>query len=391
MAVAISIAEAMTQASWIRRMFERGTELKAKFGAENVFDLSLGNPFLEPPSQYFDVLRELSERRHEGLHRYMANAGFPAVRDAIAKKLNDNGTFPGLTGDGVIMSVGAGGGLNVALKTILNPGEEVIVLSPHFVEYEFYIRNHGGVPVPVETDENFDIDVETLARGITPKTKGIIVNSPNNPTGRLYPRASVAAMVSLVREREREYGHPIYVLADEPYRELVYVDDIAPSAASLHDNGLLIYSWSKSLSIPGERIGYIAINPRIDDPMVFSSGLTFSTRTLGFVNAPATSQLAVLRLLDVTIDIGWYKQRRDRFLEGLRQAGYDVVTPEGTFYIFPRCPIPDDVAFVNRAIEEKVLLVPGSGFGRKGYFRISYCVDDATTEGAIAALRRVVA
>jgi aspartate aminotransferase len=377
----------MTRASWIRKMFERGAELKERYGAANVYDLSLGNPVLEPPVEFFEFLAEMSQRRDEGLHRYMQNAGFPPVREAIAQKLA--GEMSGLTGDGVIMCVGAGGGLNVALKTVVNPGDEVVILAPFFVEYKFYIANHGGVPVVAETSEDFDVDVGALAEVITHRTRALIINSPNNPTGRLYPRASLDAMVALLREREAEYGHPIYVLADEPYRELVYVDDPPPSAASLHDNGFLIYSWSKSLSIPGERIGFIAVNPKADDPAGLAGGLTFANRILGFVNAPATMQLAAAQLLDVTIDVGWYRERRDRFLDGLRSAGYDVVTPEGTFYVFPRSPDPDDVAFVNRAIEARVLLVPGSGFGRQGFFRLCYSVDDPSIDGGIRALAEV--
>jgi len=390
MPLADQIREKMNRASWIRKMFERGTEMKRQYGAEKVFDFTLGNPVLEPPAPFFDILGELAGRRSEGLHRYMPNAGFPDVRGAIADHLNSNGTFRGLTGAGVVMSVGAGGGLNVTLKAILNPGDEVIILAPFFVEYTFYIGNHGGVPVVVETNDQFDIDPQAVADAITPKTRAIIINSPNNPTGRLYPRSSLEALGKVLVAKEQEVGHPIYLMADEPYRELIYVDDPPPSSAHFHANSFLIYSWSKSLSIPGERIGYIAVNPAADDPAALVDGLTFTTRTLGFVNAPATMQLVAAKLLSTSIDLAWYAKRRERLLAGLADAGFELVAPEGTFYVFPRSPDADDVAFVTRALENRVLLVPGSGFGRKGFFRIAYCVDDRTVDGGIEALRKTL-
>jgi aspartate aminotransferase len=386
MPVADAIQESMTRASWIRKMFERGAELKRIHGEENVYDFSLGNPVLEPPTAFFDMLSDLSGRRDEGLHRYMPNAGFPEVRQAIADKLQRSGIFPGITARHVVMSVGAGGGLNSALKAVLNPGDEVVVLAPYFVEYLFYIANHGGVPVTAQTNDRFDIDIDAVAAVLTPKTKGIIVNTPNNPTGRLFPRSSLEALGALLEDREKAWGHPIYLITDEPYRELVYVDDAPPSAAMFHRNAFLVYSWSKSLSIPGERIGYVAINPAADDREALADAVTFTTRTLGFVNAPAMAQLAVGKLVDVTVDVSWYRQRRDRLLASLRDMGFDIVTPEGTFYIFPKAPGPDDIRFVADALEARVLLVPGSGFGRRGYFRLAYCVDDRTIDGGLEAL-----
>ncbi|MCU0723959.1 MAG: pyridoxal phosphate-dependent aminotransferase [Planctomycetes bacterium] len=391
MPVAQHILEAMTRASWIRKMFEKGTELKRIHGDANVFDFTLGNPILEPPKEFFDALVELARLRKDGIHRYMPNAGIPAVREAIARRLSGDGTFPGLTANHVVMSVGAGGGLNVTLKALLNPGEQVLILAPYFVEYMFYIRNHGGEPTVAETKADFDLDPAAIAAALTPKTKAVIVNSPNNPSGRLYPRASLDAFCRVLSAKEKEYGHPIYVLSDEPYRELVYSGGAPPSPAALHPNSLMVYSWSKSLSVPGERIGYVAVNPKADSPGAIADALNFTTRILGFVNAPASMQWIVAKLLSVTIDVNWYRTRRDRLVEALRDMGFDLVTPEGTFYLFPKSPDPDDLAFVNRALEERVLLVPGAGFGRKGHFRICYCVDDATIEGGIQALRRVMA
>jgi len=391
MPVANHILEAMTKASWIRKMFEKGTELKRIHGAGNVFDFTLGNPILEPPKEFFDALAELSRLREEGIHRYMPNAGIPAVREAIARRLSGDGVFPGISANHVVMSVGAGGGLNVALKALLNPGDQVVILAPYFVEYMFYIRNHGGEPLVVETKADFDLDPQALAAALGPKVKAVIINSPNNPSGRLYPRSSLDAFCRVLAAKEKEFGRPIYVLSDEPYRELVYGKGAPPSPAALHPNSLMIYSWSKSLSVPGERIGYVAVNPKADTPGALADALNFTTRILGFVNAPASMQWIVAKLLAVTIDVDWYRARRDRLVAAVQEMGLDLVPPEGTFYLFPRSPDPDDVAFVNRALEERVLLVPGSGFGRKGFFRICYCVDDATIEGGIKALRRVLA
>ncbi|MBI5508014.1 MAG: pyridoxal phosphate-dependent aminotransferase [Deltaproteobacteria bacterium] len=389
MPVASTIKEAMTRSSWIRRMFEKGAELKRIHGAAGVFDFTLGNPFPEPPPAFFDGLEELAARRHDGVHRYMPNAGFPEVRARIAHKLDQDGVFPGIGERHIVMSVGAAGGMNVTLKTILNPGDEVIVFVPYFAEYLFYITNHGGVPVLAETDGSFDIDLDKVAALINPKTRAIVVNSPNNPTGRIYPEASLRGLAALLAACEKRVGHPIYLIADEPYREVAFIPKLPPTPAALHPNSFLCYSWSKSLSLPGDRIGYVAVNPQIDDAPSIVDGLTFTTRTLGFVNAPAVMQLIVTKLLDVTVDMGWYRSRRDRVLAGLRQAGYDVMTPEGTFYVFPRAPGQDDVAFVNHALSERVLVVPGSGFGRSGYFRISYSVDDRTIDGGLEALARV--
>ncbi len=390
MPVARHIEEAMTRASWIRKMFEKGAEMKRAHGPENVFDFTLGNPILEPPEAFFEALKDLSEKRDEGLHRYMPNAGYPDVRQAVAKKLAGDGTFPGLTGEGVVMTVGAGGGMNVVLKAILEPGDEVILLAPYFVEYKFYVGNHGGVPVVASTAEDFDLDAEAFAAKVTPKTKAVIVNSPNNPSGRLYARASLEAFCAMMAKKEKEIGRPIYLLSDEPYRELVYVDDPPPSPAAFHPNAFMIYSWSKSLSVPGERIGFVAVNPKADDPQGLTDALTFTNRVLGFVNAPASMQWIAGRILEETVDVEWYREKRDRLLAALREMEFQVPEPEGTFYIFPKSPEKDDVAFVNRAMEEKVLLVPGSGFGAPGSFRISYCVDDHTVDGGIEALRRVM-
>jgi aspartate aminotransferase len=386
--VAALIHEAMTRASLIRRMFERGNELKRQHGADRVFDFSLGNPILEPPAELFDALAEIAGRRDDGLHRYMTNAGFAHVREAVAAKLAAD--FPGITADHIVMTVGAAGALNVALKTILDPGDEVVLLVPYFPEYVFYVRNHGGVPVLCETAPDFDLDLEALSRAITPRTRAILIDSPNNPTGRIYPRAKLEALARLLAEREAAHGHPIYLISDEPYREIVYIDDAPPSAATFHPSSFQVYSWSKSLCLAGDRIGYLAVSPRCEDAASLVDGMVFANRTLGFINAPATMQLAVARLLALRPDVGWYRSKRDLLVSGLREIGLDVAPPDGAFYLFPRSPEADEMPFIERALAEQVLLVPGAGFGRPGHFRLSYTVSEQTIAGGLAALARAL-
>jgi len=370
-------------------MFTAGMELKAIHGADKVFDLSIGNPVIEPPAPFFEVLADLSRRRDEGLHRYMPNGGFTHVREAVAAKLKREDVFDTPWAN-VILTVGAAGALNTTLKTILNPGDEVLILTPYFVEYISYVENHGGKAVLVKTADDFDMDLGEIEKSITPRTRAIILNSPNNPTGRIYPRATLDGLADLLMRRQKELGSSIYILSDEPYRELFYGEEQPRSIVSLYPNSFLIYSWSKSLSIPGERIGFVAAHPDIDDPRM-ADGLTVANRTLGFVNAPASMQLAIAGLLDITVDVSDYRRRRDLFVTGLEKAGYDFQAPEGTFYIFPKSPIADDVAFAALAQEELVLVVPGTGFGQPGYFRLCFCVDDITVEGGIAALARTMA
>ncbi len=388
MPVSRYMRDSMGRSSWIRKMFEEGITLRKKHGDDKVFDLSLGNPVMEPPERFYRALADLAERRCHGLHRYMPNAGYPAARARIAEHLAEQGVFSA-SAEGVVMTVGAAGGINAVLKTILDPGDEVLILSPYFVEYFFYTQNHGGVPVLAETTRDFNIDIGEIERRMTRRTKALIINSPNNPTGRIYPQSTLKALADLLLRKQSEFGGSIYVVADEPYREIVFEGGPPASIASIYPNSLFVYSWSKSLSIPGERIGFVAVNPAIDDPSM-SAGITFSNRILGYVNAPATMQTIASEIIDTVVDVSKYREIRDRFVEGLRESGYEFTVPEGTFYIFPRSPIPDDVEFVRRAADNLVLVVPGSGFGRKGYFRICFCVDDRTVEGGIAALRKTI-
>jgi len=388
MSISKSIKESMEKSSWIRKMFEEGARLKAEFGAENVFDFSLGNPDLNPPDEFFDILRGFASSGERGVHGYMPNAGFPGVRDTISNKVTrDHGVD--INQDCIVMTCGAAGGLNTILKTILNPGEEIIVTVPYFVEYGFYIKNHGGEIVLVKTNDNFSLNVENIREAITEKTKAVLINSPNNPTGRIYSEEEIAYLSDMLREFNSD-ERTIYILADEPYREIVYDDVKVPSILKHYDNSMVVTSYSKSLSLPGERIGYIAVNPSCHEFDELMAGLILSNRILGFVNAPALMQRVVAELTEVSVDVEIYKRKRDLFIEGLSSAGYDYVKPEGAFYIFCKSPSDDDVDFVKHLQKYNILAVPGVGFGGPGYFRLAYCVPEDTIKNSIPKFKEAL-
>jgi aspartate aminotransferase len=370
-------------------MFEQGNQMKEQFGAENVFDFSLGNPNLEPPPKFNEILDELIKDPSPGQHGYMPNAGFAETREAVASYLN---TFnrPSCSSDEIVMSVGAGGGLNVVLKTILNPADEVIIPSPYFVEYNFYLDTHQGAPKIVPTKPDFSLDIDAISKAVTEKTKAVLINSPNNPTGRVYPEDVLRELGNLLSHHSEKLGHPIYLISDEPYRKIVYDGVTVPSIFDAYGESLLVTSFSKDLSLPGERIGYVAANPEITDKDMIMAGLILSNRILGYVNAPALMQRAVSRLLEENVDISLYQKKRDMLCDGLASFGYDFIKPEGAFYLFPRTPIEDDVAFVAALQQERILPVPGSGFGGPGHFRIAYCVADEVIEKALPGFERVM-
>lgn len=372
----------MERSSWIRRMFEEGGRLKAEHGAGNVFDFSLGNPNLEPPEEFHRILVDLITEPHPGLHGYMPNAGYLETRQAIAEYLTDEQGVP-VHADNIVMTSGAGGALNVIFKAILDKGDEVLVPKPYFVEYDFYVDNHAGVLRPVETNPDFSLDLDLIAAAITPKTRAIILNSPNNPTGRIYPEEAVRALGRLLEHRWAETGRIIYLLADEPYRKIVYGDTSVPSLMAAYPNTILSTSYSKDLSLSGERIGFLAANSSIPDVKRLMGALVLANRILGFVNAPALMQRAVARLQGVSVDLTFYKENRDLLLGALRGSGFTVPEPDGAFYLFPKSPIEDDVVFAQELQEQLVLVVPGSGFGGPGHFRIAYCVSRETVLGAI--------
>ena len=384
MAISKRIGEAMTRSSWIRKMFEEG-EIMRRDGRGPVFDFSLGNPDLDPPPEFIEALRKLVAHPSAGMHKYMPNVGYASTRQAVAKALSEEFGLP-FTAEHVVMTVGAGGGMNVLLKSILDPGDEVIVLVPYFVEYLFYVDNHGGKVVKVPTRPEFDIDVEAVAGALSPRTKAVIVNSPNNPTGVVYPAETLARLSDALRAGSKRFGTTIYLVADEPYRKIVFDMPRCPNILDHHDDAIVVTSHSKDLGLPGERIGYVAIHPRATEADRLFGAMAFSNRTLGFVNAPALMQRVVESLQRVTIDVSWYRRKRDRIYEELRRAGYAVVKPQGAFYFFPKAPGGDDVAFCQALVKRRVLAVPGTGFGCPGHFRIAYCVADEVIDGGLAAL-----
>jgi len=389
MAIATKIQTCIEQSSWIRKMFEEGDLLRARFGAENVFDFTIGNPAVEPPRAFKHALQELANNPVPGMHRYMSNAGYPETRTAVAQHLNKSSTHP-LQAEHIVMTCGAGGALNVALKTILNPGEEVVILAPYFVEYKFYIDNHGGTPVVVETcADTFLPDVNAIADAITPRTRAIILNSPNNPTGVIYPAHILDSINATLERKQREHGSAIYVISDEPYARLAYDNSTVPCIFNHISNSVVATSHSKDLALPGERIGYLAINPVLEEVDTFIEGAVFSNRVLGFVNAPALMQRLIAGLQDESVDITAYEQKRNLLYTNLSAMGFSMVKPEGGFYLFPKSPLEDDIEFVKMAQEEKILLVPGRGFGAPGYFRIAYCIDLDIIERSMPAWERL--
>jgi aspartate aminotransferase len=383
MPISRTISAQLEHSSWIRRMFEEGAKLKRERGADNVFDFTLGNPDVEPPPEVLEALRRVVTANVPGSHGYMPNAGYPEVREVIAAKLRRE-TGLDFTAEDIFMTVGSAGACNVILKSILDPGDEVIVLVPRFSEYPFYVTNHGGCMVSVETDASFLPDPKRIAAAITPRTKAIILNTPNNPTGRVYGEEVLRGIDSAIARA----GHPITVISDEPYKTLVYDGRRQPEVASLIGPVAICNSWSKSQGISGERIGYLALSPRLPDRPDLRRACTFANRILGFINAPAIWQRVIAEAADATVDVAGYQHKRDLLCDALAKIGYDVTWPEGTFYIFLRTPIPDDIAFVRMLTAEGVLGVPGTGFGRSGYIRLSLTIPLDQIERSIAGFRR---
>ncbi|NSW90817.1 MAG: pyridoxal phosphate-dependent aminotransferase [Firmicutes bacterium] len=379
------IAENLGKSSWIRAMFEEGEKLRKIYGADKVYDFSLGNPEIEPPISVKESLKAVVLSNKTGIHRYMSNAGYNDVRAKVADYLQKEKGVQ-LRPDNIIMTCGAAGGLNVVLKTLLNPGEEVIVFSPYFVEYLFYIDNHGGKPVIVPTNKDtFQPDLGLLERHISPLTKAIIVNSPNNPTGVVYSGEVLSKMADIISSKEKEFNSQIFVIADEPYDKIVYDNVKVPSILRIFKNSITVNSFSKSLALPGERIGYIAVSDKIDNVNLLIDGLVFSNRTLGFVNAPALFQKVVAHSMDEAVDVEFYKKRRDILYNHLIGLGFSCIKPQGAFYLFPKALIDDDIEFAKRALKYNLLIVPGTGFGCAGYFRLSYCISIETIENSLPA------
>jgi aspartate aminotransferase len=377
----------MEQGGWIRRMFEAGIALKAQYGDDNVFDMSLGNPVAEPPEEFRQELRRLAENPIKGMHRYMPNAGYPETRGAVASSLKSE-TGLDISANEIVMTCGAAAALNVVLKTILNPGEQVVLLSPYFVEYGYYVDNHGGQPVVVPTGEDFQPDLEAIESAIGPETRALIVNSPNNPTGVVYPDNRLQMLAELLSRKQRQMGTEIFLISDEPYRRIIYDGLTYPQVMPHFPNTIVVNSHAKDLALPGERIGYIAVNPEYPAAEELVNGFTFCNRTLGFVNAPALMQHVVRAIQGASVDVADYQRKRDYLYTQMVEMGYSMVNPQGAFYLFPKSPIDDDVEFVDTLQTWQVLAVPGRGFGTPGYFRLSYCVEDSVLEGAVAGLAK---
>ena len=388
MTVAKRMIELTAAASWIRKMFEEGMRLAAIHGREKIYDLSIGNPNVEPPEEFRRVLREVACETTPGRHGYMQNAGYTETRTAVAEYLTDDqGIEVGC--DHVIMTVGAGGALNVIFRTILDPGDEVIIPRPYFVEYGNYLSNHFGVLVTADTTEDFDLDIDAIEQAIRPATRAVLINSPNNPTGRIYPADTLAALGDLLRRKSRELGRIVYLISDEPYRRIVFDGNRVPPVLAAYENTLIATSYSKELSLAGERIGYVAANPAIEGIDQLVAGLILANRVLGFINAPALMQRVVARLQGVEVDPTLYEENRDLLYEGMVEVGYDIQKPQGTFYMFPRSPLEDDMAFCAELLERLVLVTPGAGFGYPGFFRIAYCVERRIVEGALPVLQEL--
>ena len=388
MAIADKIKNFMDRSSWIRKMFEEGAELKARLGAENVYDFTLGNPDVYPPDVVEEELVKIIKERIPMKYGYMPNAGYPETRQAVAGTLSSEQQIK-VPADSVVMTCGAGGALNVIFKTILNPGDEVIAPRPFFVEYNFYVDNHGGVLKTADPLDDFTLNLEAIEAEISGNTKAIIINSPNNPSGAIFPQSQIQALGELLKRKSAEIGHVIYLISDEPYRKIIYDDAIVPPVFPFYENSIIANSYSKELSLAGERIGFLAINPHADDFGYLAAGFLFSNRILGFVNAPGIMQRLVARIQGAAIDITQYRQKRDLLYAGLTDTGFTLEKPKGAFYLFPKSPISDDVQFVRILQTHNILAVPGSGFGGPGYFRLAYCIDDASIERSLPVFKKV--
>lgn len=381
----------VANSSAIRAMFEEGNRLASLYGAENVYDFSLGNPNVPAPEAVKKAIVELVEGEDPiALHGYTnSNSGYPEVRQAVADSLNERfGTSFGERN--IIMTVGAAGGLNVIFKTLLNPGDEVIAFAPYFGEYRSYTNNYDGVLVEISPDtETFQPRLQEFEQKITPKTKAVIVNTPNNPTGVVYSEATIQKMAAIMEAKQKEYGTDIYLISDEPYRELVYDGAEVPYLTKYYDNTIVGYSYSKSLSLPGERIGYLVIPDEVTDSEEVQSAANVATRILGFVNAPTLQQKVVEKCLNEKTDISFYNRNREALYEGLKECGFTCIKPEGAFYLFVKSPIEDEKEFCAAAKKYNILMVPGSSFACPGYVRLAYCVAHETIVNSLPKFKEL--
>jgi aspartate aminotransferase len=389
MAVTRKMRDFVENGSQIRKMFEEGSRLKKIYGADKVFDFSIGNPNVAPPQALKELLRSVVEADEPSLHAYMPNAGLPEARAAIAARLRADQGVP-VEASHIVVTCGAAGALNIIFKSLLDPGDEVLVSSPYFVEYGFIADNHGGILRVVPSLEDFSLDLPAIEAAIGPRTKILLVNTPNNPTGHIYSKASLDRLARLLERKGGEYGHAIYLVSDEPYRKIVYGGVDVPSPLASYADSIVATSYSKDLSLPGERIGYVAVNPSADDATLLMGALTLANRILGYVNAPSLMQKVIAGIGDACVDVSIYQRKRDRLAAGLRAAGYEFTLPAGAFYLFPKSPLPEESAFIDLLKEENILVVAGSAFGSPGYFRIAYCVEDGVIDGALPGFERAM-
>lgn len=389
MAIASKIKEHLKGSSLIRLVADEGLRLRQE-SSTPVWDLSLGNPVLEPPAVVRESLLALLQQPSPGIHRYMPNNGHIAARTAIARSLQKELGWSEIAPDHVILTVGAAGAICLTLKILLDPGDEVIVVSPYFVEYQFYVDAHQGVPVVVPSTDTFQLDLAAMEQALTPKTKAVMINTPNNPTGVAYNHQSLSQLAALLRQHQEKTGRVVYLINDSPYRYLMFDETKYADPLCLYDHTIFITSFSKTLSIPGERIGYAFFSPRCDDVKNMIAAMAFASRVMGFVNAPALMQHIIPSLVDIPAPVAHYHQKLKRIAEPLLAMGYDMVWPDGAFYLFPKAPGGDDLAFYDALKEHRTLVVPGSGFGKPGYFRISFCGEDAVIDGALPAFQQVI-
>ena len=381
MPIADAVKNALSSSSMIRKMFEEGMQLKKQHGADKVFDFSLGNPDIEPPAAFHEVFVKLAREDEKGSHGYMPNAGYPFVREALAKKISIEQNV-NIDGSSVVMASGAAGGLDTVFKTICNPGDEIIVTRPFFMEYRAYASNNQAKLVEVDALEDFNLDISAVGAALSERTAAVLINSPNDPTGKVYPASLLVSLASLLTQHGKKTGRFPYLVSDEPYREIAYTCEVPPFL-SCYPQSIVVSSYSKSLSLPGERIGYIAVSPQASDKDELVNALIYCARVLGFVNAPALMQRIVASLTDARVDVSIYAGRRDAFMKVLDEAGIEYAVPEGAFYLF--CKVPgsktgrqeaDDKAFVEHLKKHLILGVQGSGFGKSGWLRFAYCVDE---------------
>lgn len=390
--VSKKMANLVEGSSVIRKMFEEGTRLAKLYGPENVYDFSIGNPNVPAPKEVNQAIIDIiNEEDSVSVHGYMSsNCGFEEVRKTVAEFLNKTYGL-NLEFKNIVMTVGAAGGINVLFKCIINAGDEVIVFAPYFVDYNSYIANHDGKMIVVSPNmETFQPNLEEFEQKITPLTKAVLINTPNNPTGVIYSEETLTKMADILNKKQKEFGTDIYLVSDEPYRELAYDGNVVPYVTKFYDNAIIGYSYSKSLSLPGERIGYLVIPSEISDFENISAAVNIATRILGFINAPSLMQKVVARCIECTTDIEPYNKNRELLYNSLTEYGYECIKPQGAFYMFVKSPIPDEKEFCNEAKKQNILLVPGSSFACPGYIRIAYCVAYDKIKNSLPGFKKLI-